>query len=86
MLDDLAFVLRRDLVHQLHRFDDAEHLILLHLLADLDERRGARFGRAVEGADNRRLDDCELEWGIVAVGAGESGEATGTGADEGGAA
>src|SRR6187200_2362427 len=46
--DDFAVVLRRDLVHQLHRFDDAEHLILLHPLTDLDERRGARLGRAIE--------------------------------------
>src|SRR3954462_10748105 len=34
---DLTIVLRRDLVHQLHRFDDAEHLVLLHPFADLDE-------------------------------------------------
>src|SRR4051794_6689021 len=30
--DDLAVVLRRDFVHQLHRFDDAEDLILLDAL------------------------------------------------------
>ena len=41
-LHDLAVVLGVDLVHQLHRFDDAEHLALLHGVADFDERRGRR--------------------------------------------
>ena len=35
--DDLAIELGVDLVHQLHRFDDAEDLTLLHHRADLDE-------------------------------------------------
>src|SRR4051794_26371564 len=35
--DDLSLVLRRNLVHQLHRFDDAEDLVLLHVIANLDE-------------------------------------------------
>src|SRR5688500_3309594 len=35
--DDVAVVLRRDLVHQLHRLDDAEDLILLDPFPDLHE-------------------------------------------------
>ena len=31
-----------DLVHHLHRLDDAQHLADLDLVADLDERLGAR--------------------------------------------
>src|SRR6476619_1350275 len=54
---ELTVVLRRDLVHQLHRFDDADDLILLHPLTDLDERRRAGLRRAVERPDDRRLDD-----------------------------
>ena len=52
-LDDLAVALGVDLVHELHRLDDAEHLPLLHRLPDLDERLGTRLRRAVEGADDR---------------------------------
>src|SRR5262252_5409370 len=44
-VDDLAVVLRRDFVHQLHRFDDAEHLVLLDALPHFDKRRGAGRGR-----------------------------------------
>ena len=62
---DLSFVLRSDLVHELHRFDDAEHLILLHVIADVDERRRARLGRSVERPDDRRLHHRELELGVV---------------------
>ena len=46
-----------DLVHDLHRLDDADRVADLDRAADLDERLGARAGRAVEGADHRRLDD-----------------------------
>ena len=60
-VDDFALVLGRDLVHQLHRFDDAEHLVLLHVVADLDERGGAWLRGAVERADDRRLDDREID-------------------------
>src|SRR3954471_11354853 len=58
--DDLTIVLRRDLVHQLHRLDDAENLILLDPLADFNERRSSRLWGSIEGSDNRRLDDCKL--------------------------
>src|SRR5881394_1681974 len=52
-----------DLVHQLHRLDDADHVALLHRLADLDESLGVGRRRAVEGADHRRLDDVPLDRG-----------------------
>src|SRR4051812_28373103 len=58
-LDD-ARVIGLDLVHELHRFDDAEDFPGLDALADRNERRGARRGRLVEGADNRRLDEDEV--------------------------
>src|SRR5438477_8081489 len=54
-LHDLSIALRVDLVHQLHRFDDAEDLPLAHRRSDVRERFRARLGRAVEGADDRRL-------------------------------
>ena len=38
--EDLALDLGSDLVHQLHRLDDAERLALLHFVADVDERIG----------------------------------------------
>src|SRR5687767_4357301 len=41
-LGDLPGDVRLDLVHQLHRLDDAEHLALLHHGAHLDERRLVR--------------------------------------------
>src|SRR5688572_28460273 len=46
-----------DLVHELHRLDDADRVALLHRLPDLDERLGIGRRRAVKGADHRRLDD-----------------------------
>src|SRR5450432_382518 len=45
-----------DLVHDLHRFDDADRVAHLDDAAELDERFGARIRRAIEGADHRRLD------------------------------
>src|SRR5205823_11139787 len=61
-LGEAAGLLRLDLVHQLHRFDDAEHLALLHHLAHVHEGRVVRRGGAVEGAHEGRV-HCE---GIVA--------------------
>ena len=46
-----------DLVHQLHRLDDAQRVALLDRVADLDERLGAGRRRAIERADHRALDD-----------------------------
>ena len=46
-----------DLVHHLHRLDDAEHLADPDFLAHLDEGLRAGRGRAVEGADHGRRDE-----------------------------
>src|SRR2546426_11864931 len=37
-LQDLSVAVRFDLVHELHRLDDADHLSLLDPATDLDER------------------------------------------------
>jgi hypothetical protein len=58
-----------DLVHQLHRLDDAEHLALLHHRAHVDEGRALRRGGAVERADEGRVDGERL---LVTLGAGGS--------------
>src|SRR5688572_18251770 len=50
-LDQLAVALGVDLVHELHGFDDAKHLPLVHHLPELSEGFGARLRRAIEGAD-----------------------------------
>src|SRR4051794_3573282 len=55
-LDDRAVDLALDLVHELHRFDDAEHGAGPDLRADLGEGLRARRGRAVERAHQRRSD------------------------------
>src|SRR5438046_4162371 len=62
---DLAVVLRFDFVHQLHRFDDAEHLSLFHLHADVDKRRRGWLGRSVERAHNRGFHNGELEIDVI---------------------
>src|SRR3954470_3726561 len=54
-LDQAARALGLDLVHQLHRLDDAEHLALLHHCADLDERRVVGRSGPVEGPDEGRV-------------------------------
>src|SRR5229473_1291960 len=59
---DLSIEFRVDLVHQLHRFDDAENLAFLYDVADLDKRRRARLRRAKEGADDRRLHDRQVDF------------------------
>src|SRR6478609_573422 len=46
-----------DLVHQLHRLDDAERVALRDRVADFDERLGARRRRPIERAHHRALDD-----------------------------
>src|SRR5438552_1052114 len=45
-----------DLVHDLHRFDDAHHLAHVHPAADLHVRLRAGLGRLVKCPDHRRLD------------------------------
>src|SRR5678809_514802 len=47
-LFDLAFELGLDLVHQLHRLDDADDLALAHALAHVDEHGRLRRRRAIE--------------------------------------
>src|ERR687897_1130256 len=44
-----------DLVHQLHRLEDAERLAGKDRRSLLHERRRSRRGRPVEGPDHRRL-------------------------------
>src|SRR6476619_6603158 len=53
-LDDHPVDVGLDLVHQLHRLDDADDLPLLDARADVDERSGVGRGRAIEGADEGR--------------------------------
>src|SRR5688500_4931588 len=50
--DHFSVVFGVDLVHQLHRFDDAENLPLLHGGAHVDKRRGAWLRGTEERADN----------------------------------
>src|SRR6202020_3027874 len=44
---DLAGGISLNFVHQLHGFNDAEHLALFDGVADRDERRGTRRGRFI---------------------------------------
>src|ERR1700730_8842514 len=53
-LRDLAALTGRDLIHHLHRLDDAHGLAELDTRADLHERLRARLRGAVEGAHQRR--------------------------------
>ena len=53
---DDAGVLGLELVEELHRLENAEHLTRNDGVADVDERRRSRGRRAVEDADHRRLD------------------------------
>src|SRR5688500_16083316 len=58
-LDDAGGV-GLDLVHELHRLDDAERVALLNRIPDLDERLRAGRGRPIERPDDRALDDVSL--------------------------
>src|SRR5437762_9252703 len=53
---DDPLVVGFDLVHELHRLEDAQGLAGADGVADLDERRRARLRRAVERADHRNRD------------------------------
>ena len=55
--DDFARGIRLDLVHQLHGFDDADHLAFFDVVSGRDKRRSARRRRAVVGANDGRLDE-----------------------------
>src|SRR5262249_41643713 len=62
---DRAADVRLDLVHQLHRLDDAENVALLNRIADLDERfpAGGGSGRGIERSHHRALDDVAFGFG-----------------------
>src|SRR5207249_9683592 len=70
-LDDLPRRLRLDLVHELHGFDDAEHLAHPHAVAHVDEGRRAGIGRTIEGAHDRALHRDEAE--LLGGGGGRGG-------------
>src|SRR6266853_1851784 len=53
---DHAVQLRFDLVHDLHRFDDADDLARRDAAADFDVRLGPGLGRRIERPHHRRLD------------------------------
>ena len=52
-----------NLVHQLHRFDDAERFAVGDRVADVDEGFGGRRGRAIKRADEGRGDDVQRFFG-----------------------
>src|ERR1700690_308476 len=63
-----------DLIHQFHRFDNAQRLPLLHGVADLHERRSARRGSFIERAHNRRFQDKQISlFGGHGPGGGRTG-------------
>src|SRR5260221_4361367 len=53
---DHTVQLRFDLVHDLHRLDDADHLARRDPAADFDVRLGPGLGRGIERPHHRRLD------------------------------
>src|SRR5437867_2833241 len=58
---DFAVTLGVDLVHQLHRLDDAKHLPFANGVSHFGKRLGARVRRSIKRADDRRLHDGEVE-------------------------
>src|SRR6185436_9520165 len=66
---DLGF----DLVHDLHGFDDADHLTDIHATADLHVGLRSGLRRLIEGAHHRRLDLTELGTGGWGLGTGGLG-------------
>src|SRR5688500_9837977 len=60
-LDDFAVVFRVDLVHQFHRFDDAQHVPFFDGAADIYERRRVRLCGTEECSDDGRFHDREID-------------------------
>src|SRR5262245_48239901 len=58
--DDLPGHVRLDLVHQLHRLDNANHCPLLDEIAYRNKSFRRRRRRLIEGSDDWRLDVVEL--------------------------
>src|SRR5688500_8001048 len=56
---DFARGLSLNFIHQLHRFNDADHGLGLDVAADAHEAFGRGRGRAIESPDNRRSYDVE---------------------------
>src|ERR1700728_5352810 len=59
-LDDLAGSVDFNLVHQFHRFHDADNLALFDMVAGGNKSRRSRRGRLVKGAHDRRFENVQL--------------------------
>ena len=59
-LGNLATRFSLNLVHQLHRFDDAHDGFRFHATTDAHESLSRRRGSAIEGSDYGRIDDEEI--------------------------
>src|SRR5882672_12118782 len=66
-LGDAPRHLGLDLVHQLHRLDDADDLPLLDHVALGHERRGVALGGPIERADHRGFHGQEMRGGLDAL-------------------
>src|SRR5262249_33529879 len=64
-LHDFAVHVRLDLVHQLHRLDNAKDLAFAHLVADGDERLRLGIRRAIKRPDDRRGDHIQSRFGFL---------------------